>query len=90
MTSLLTRTLALLASLQSAVGLALPSAEDKAVNTVKRANGPVNAVYFTNWFGNTLSSMFQVSNLLIGVYTAATTSLLTFQFLRFPIFFILF
>lgn len=49
MLSLLTKAVALLASVQSVAGLAMPKAEDKAVNFVKRANGPVNAVYFVNW-----------------------------------------
>jgi chitinase len=49
MLSLLTKTVALLASLQSVAGLAISKSENKAVEVVRRANGPVNVVYFTNW-----------------------------------------
>ena len=49
MLSLLTKTVAFLASIQSAAGLAMPTVESQAVDVAKRANGPVNAVYFVNW-----------------------------------------
>lgn len=50
MLSLLTKTVALLASLQSVAGLAISKSENNAVDVVRRANGPVNAVYFVNWY----------------------------------------
>jgi len=49
MLSLLTKSLAVLASFQATVGLALPRAEHEVVDLATRATGPVNAVYFTNW-----------------------------------------
>lgn len=50
MLSLLTKSLAFFASVQSATGLALPHAHHNAVDVVRRADGLVNAVYFVNWF----------------------------------------
>nr|ADV02751.1 chitinase [Trichothecium roseum]ADV02752.1 chitinase [Trichothecium roseum] len=49
MLSLLTKAAALLASVQAVTGLAVPRTPAKAVEVTKRASGPVNAVYFTNW-----------------------------------------
>lgn len=48
MLSVITKSLAVLASIQAAAGLAVPQPESNTV-IAKRATGPVNAVYFTNW-----------------------------------------
>jgi hypothetical protein len=45
MPSFLSKFLIVLACLQAVSGI-----EEKVVNVTKRANGPINAVYFTNWF----------------------------------------
>jgi hypothetical protein len=49
MLSFLSKSLAVLASLQAVSGMAMPRVE-KPFEVSKRASGPVNAVYFTNWF----------------------------------------
>lgn len=49
MLSLFTKSLAFLASLQSAAGMVVPNPHHKR-DCSKRANGAVNAVYFVNWF----------------------------------------
>ncbi|KAG9251585.1 chitinase [Emericellopsis atlantica] len=49
MLSLLSKSLAFLAGIQAVAGLAIPTVQDKALEVSKRANGPVNSVYFTNW-----------------------------------------
>jgi chitinase len=48
MLSFLSKSLAVLASLQAVSGMAMPRVE-KPFEVSKRASGPVNAVYFTNW-----------------------------------------
>ncbi len=47
MLTLLTKAVALLASIQSVAGT--PAAENEVVDVAQLSNGFVNAVYFTNW-----------------------------------------
>lgn len=49
MFSMLSKSLALLAGIQAAAGAVIPSGLDKSVGLSKRANGPLNSVYFVNW-----------------------------------------
>jgi hypothetical protein len=79
MLSLLTKTVALLASLQSVAGLAISKSENKAVEVVRRANGPVNVVYFTNWYETVSTFCLSILRTLanswaIGVSMTATTN----------------
>jgi len=46
---MLSKSLALLAGIQAAAGAVIPSGLDKSVGLSKRANGPLNSVYFVNW-----------------------------------------
>ena len=48
MLSLFTKAVALLASIQSVAGSPVRESQ-QVIDVARRANGPVNAVYFTNW-----------------------------------------
>lgn len=49
MLSLFAKSVAILASVRAAAGLAVPTTESKAMDVTKRATGSVNAAYFVNW-----------------------------------------
>ncbi len=86
MLSTLAKTLAVLVSLQTTLGLATPVApSDSAVE--KRASGYVNAVYFTNWYAHayierTTAMTMDGADHWVGAFMAVATSPRTFLHLR--------